>query len=319
MFADVTRRAILSNIWKTTSIAMLIAASLSTSALASIEIAVQPTKKTAALVDDIGSADRLKYGDRLRTLTQALASAACQLSAGIDVDASKAILENGIQEFDYLSTSLRFGNAELNIIGEEVDPKTKRAMELLEREWTPMKAAFSDIHDSGDDANALSVIYNGNDRLLKWAGVLETQLEAQYSNPTELLQSDAMLMEISGKQAMTTQRLSFIACKIRSGTQTDDEVAGLKELVKQFDFSVRALQTGRPELGLNAAPTPEISAKLDAIIDDWGDIGGKLSALATSGAVSDDEAEEMTRALYQKMESMEKVTHLYTEYSRRVY
>ena len=309
----------MSNVWKTTSIAVLTTVLMSTSGLASVQPTIQPTDPSVGLVDDIGSADRIKYSDRLRTLTQTLASAACHLNSGIDVDVNKAILENGIQEFDYLSTSLRYGNAELNIIGEEGDPKTKRAMELLEREWTPMKAAFSDILETNDDANALSVIYNGNDRLLKWAGVLETQLEAQYSNPTELLQSDAMLMEISGKQSMTTQRLSFIACKIQSGTQTDDEIAGLKELAEQFDFSVRALQTGRPELGLNAAPTPEISAKLADIIDGWDDISGKLNTLASTGVVSQEDVKQIGRALYQKMETMEKVTHLYTEYSRRVY
>ena len=270
-------------------------------------------------VEDLGAADRIEAGERIRTLTQKLGSAACHLHAEVDVEVSEKILNAGVAEFDKLIDALEFGDESLHIIGGEEKPRMLRHIASLRKEWAVVRPAYKLIKADHQDREALEVIFDETNKMLKAASILVAELEGEYTNPTELLQSDMLLIEVSGQQAMATQRLSFEACRIWSGHGNEKDREELKQYTAQFEFAVKALLTGQPQLGLMPAPNAAIADKLTKAVSDWDDIRWKLENLAENSSISTEEATKLCRILFKKMAVMEKVSHMYVEHSRRVY
>ena len=302
-------------------VAPALVASIALSALPGMATATSapPQLLDIGFVEDSGAADRIEAGDRLRTLTQTLASAACHVNSGVDVKASKKILKGGLKTFDKILNALEHGDVSMHILGAEERPSTLRDIAKVRDHWGPMRDAYATLIDTPDDSAALDVVYAGTEDLLEETKVLLVHLTAEYTNPTELLQADQLMMDVAAGQAMASQRLSYEACRIWSGTATQKHKDELRELTGQFEFAVNALANGAPQLGLQAAPTPEIKAKLEKAISNWDDVSWKLLTLADAETLDHEEATKLCRVLYGKMAVMEKISHMYTEYSRRVY
>lgn len=270
-------------------------------------------------VEDTGAADRIEAGDRLRTLTQTLASAACHAANGVDVEPNRGVIKNGAATFDALMNALRNGDEQFHIIGPEKRGSTIRLLDTMEAEWSPVRDALAVLAEDLSDADALNVIYETNDTFYEASKALLAKLEGEYSNPVELLQSDVILIDISGQQATAAQRLAYEACRVWSGVATQKDKDELLQLTQQFAFAVNALHDGAPEFGVMAAPTEEITLALEEVVADWESIAWKLENLAASETITPDEASFLCKVLFKKMVAMEKVTHMYAEYSRRVY
>ena len=281
--------------------------------------ATQGHVQLAGLVADVGAADRILYGDRLRTLTQVMASAACHVKADVDYKQNRQLLRAGIDQFDVILDALEFGNPDLHIIGVETDSKILRKLAEVRRKWDILKPSYLVIKEDPENDEARAIIYTKTDMLLESTGILLAYIEAAHSNPVELLQSDALLLEIVGRQAMVSQRLSYEACKVWSGIGKEQDIKDLHELTAMFERSITALLKGEPMLGIKPAPTEEIAAGLNSVLSDWNKIGWKLRTLADNGTISKEEIEYLCRKLFGKMARIEKITHQYAEYSRRVY
>ncbi|MEM9341869.1 MAG: type IV pili methyl-accepting chemotaxis transducer N-terminal domain-containing protein [Pseudomonadota bacterium] len=277
------------------------------------------TPTQAGFVEDTGAADRIEAADKLRTLTQTLASAACHAANGVDVEANRGVLTNGAAKFDALLNALRHGDEQFHIIGAEKRGSTIRMLDTMDAEWAPVHAALDTLAADLTDAAALSVIYANNATFYEATKVLLAQLEGEYSNPVELLQSDVILIDIAGQQATAAQRLAFEACLVWSGVATQKEKDELLQLTQQFAFAVNALHDGAPEFGVMVAPTEEITLALEEVVEDWDSIAWKLENLAASESITPDEASFLCKILFKKMVAMEDITHMYVEYSRRVY
>lgn len=272
----------------------------------------------AGFVADTGAADRIEAGERLRTLTQALGSAACHLQAGVDTDASARILTEGQAEFERLMTALEQGDTDLHILEAETHPRVLRLLAALRDEWNVVRPAYDQIKSTSDDA-ALATVFTETNKMLTVADKLVAELEGQYTNPTELLQSDMLLIEVAGKQAMASQRLSFEACRVWSGHGTDKDRDELRQYSAQFEFAVKALLDGAPQLGIAPAPNAMIQKSLSQAISNWDEVRWKLENLSAESEISTDEATKLCRVLYGKMAKMQKIAHMYVEHSRRIY
>jgi len=82
-----------------------------------------------------------------------------------------------------------------------------------------------------------------------------------------MMQSDAMLVDISGRQRMLTQKMSKESCLFWSGQSAIADELG--STVEMFDVSLQALRNGLETAGVKAAPTAEIAEGLDVVWNHW--------------------------------------------------
>ncbi|MEL6838641.1 MAG: hypothetical protein AAFP85_05075 [Pseudomonadota bacterium] len=273
----------------------------------------------AGFVEDTGAALRIEAGDELRVVSQEVPSAVCHLHNGVAPELAADLLIEGVEKFDRLLSALMVGDADFGIIGGEEKPRTIRLLDDLQVDWKTMRAAALSVHDNPNDETSVSLVYGMASDMLEKTYVVLSELEAEYSNPVELLYSDAMLLEVSGRQAMLTQRISYLACRKWSSSADNEYIDLLRTATEQYRFAMQAMQNGAPELGVNPPPTPEIDAALHAVGDDTELVLGKIDTLFETGALSAERAADLYAIMADKMHKMEKIAHLYAEYSKRVY
>lgn len=270
-------------------------------------------------VEDTGSANRVVAGDVLRTVSQEIPSAVCHLHNNVASGTSAELLMEGVGKFDLMLDALINGNEDLSIIGGEERRKTKTMLEDLQSAWGPFREAALKVHNDPSDKVALTIVYDNASAMLDQTYALLTEIEAQYANPVEFMQSDVMLLEVAGRQAMMTQRMSYLACRQWSGAATDNYVEELRTTADRFDFAMNAMRNGMPEVGIKPPPTDEIASLLDEAASDWSIITGHLDVISTSDDPGDDVTTDLYELLAVKMHKMEEVAQLYTEFAKRDY
>lgn len=269
-------------------------------------------------LEDTGTANRIVAGDLLRTLSQEIPAAACHLHNGVAIEEATDLLTTSIAKFDSVTLALLNGNEAIGIIGGETRRKTIVELEMLIAEWQTVRDAATTLLANPTDTDAAEIVYDSSKAMYEKTYHLSTELEAEYANPAEILQSDVMLLEISGRMASMTQRMAYEACRIWSGGTTDYFVKDLTETMDVFFASKVALRSGLPALGIQPAPTPEIAAGLDDITADWKVLSGYLNQVIAGEDVSVELREDLYHELAVKLYKVEAVEVLYQNYTKRV-
>ncbi|MEJ6403235.1 type IV pili methyl-accepting chemotaxis transducer N-terminal domain-containing protein [Yoonia sp. 2307UL14-13] len=273
----------------------------------------------AQFVEDTGAANRIEAGDILRTVSQEVAAAVCHFHNGVAPDLSEKLLNEGIGKFDVMLDALLNGNENLGIVGGEERRKTIALLEQVGASWQPTRDAALGVIAEPTDTSAVNVVYGSATTLLDQTYLLLSELEGEYANPVELLQADVMLLEVSGRQSMLTQRLSYLACRAWSGTADANYKETLATTLSQFDFAMGALRNGMPEMGIMPPPTDEIADLLERAAADWTVIEGHIATMNDADIADTETADALYRMLADKMYTMEEVAHQYALYSKRVY
>ncbi|MEL6513597.1 MAG: type IV pili methyl-accepting chemotaxis transducer N-terminal domain-containing protein [Pseudomonadota bacterium] len=299
----------------------LMSATLATMALSGTEVAVAApeTIVEVQLVEDIGAADRVEAVDRLRTLSQEVPSAACHLYNSVAVDESRTLLSEGSDEFDAILDALYNGNPAMNIIGAETNRKTLAELDKVKSIWSDIRPAVAAMLANSDDAAAIKIIKERNMPLYEETNILLSYISGEYSNPAELLQADAIMIDITGRQSMLTQMMAKDACKIWTGTADDAVVENLASSLSTFDLILNALRNGMPEAGVKAAPTPEIAGVLDGIAVSWSIVKPKLEGILAGNKLNEDQRTKLYTELNKKMYEFDDLVHLYTIYAKHQY
>ncbi len=274
---------------------------------------------TIGFVEDTGAAIRIEAGDALRTISQEVPAAVCHLHNGVAPELSAKLLREGLDNFDLMVDALLNGNPDFGIIGGEERGKTKRLIEEIQASWAPLRTAGEEILSDPSDESAVEVFYANASDMLDKTYYLLSEMEGQYTNPVELLYSDAMLLEVAGRQSMLSQRLSYLSCLVWSGAADDNYVDLLNTAAGQFKFAMAAMQNGAPDLGIQPPPTEEIATKLGEMASDFDVISGHLVTVMDTGNLEAEAASSLYTILADKMYKMDEIAHLYAVYSKRVY
>lgn len=261
-----------------------------------------------------GAAERLDAADRLRTLTQEVASAGCHLFNGISEAESRKLLEETKLEIIRILNALEFGDPDMGIIGEEHRRKTIADIHKVRDLWGPMEKAVYTLLDTPGDQTAIKVVKSGSDTLYEVASHLFSELSGEYANPFELTQLDALLIDIAGRQSMLTQRIAKEACEIWTGNRSDERMAALTKSVDTFQLGITALHDGMPALGIIPAPTEAIKLGLEEVVADWDKVREDLDAVIAGDPTDEIKVDLYTR-LNAKMYKMDAIVHLYTAYA----
>jgi len=262
-------------------------------------------------------ADRIRLADRLTMLTQRVAAASCSLTSDVAIDESHYHLEEAMYEFDVILKALRDGNEALHILGPEENRRTLHDLELLEAEWQSIHKSIESVLANGHDAESAHVIDDHNLKLLELSTVLASDISGQYTHPYEITQADSMLITIAGRQRMLTQKMAKDACEIWTGYHAEEGRTDLQETMVIFENSLTALRDGYPAAGIAKAPTPEIEADLDSLLDRWGILRGNLDTLIAGGTLNEDQKFEIFHDFNVELEELEHLIHDYKIYVER--
>ena len=268
------------------------------------------------VVGDAGATERVNFSGKLRMLSQRTAALSCNYRAGIGDEKTLSALIAAQTEFKKIITALEFGDPDLRIKGAEKRRKILHAIAEVHTEWDPISNAIDDLVQGKDTEAAMAVIDNGNMKLLGKTKLLVSEVSGVYSDPVAMLQSDAFLIDISGRQRMLTQKMSKEACLVWSGMHASETSEDLSGTMQLFDATLIALRDGYDGLGIKPAPTEEIKLGLEEIVADWSELKPLLAIAAEAQGAEQDKRTVALADLNTTLKKMNSVVGLYTVYAK---
>ncbi len=221
--------------------------------------------------------ERINLSGKLRMLSQRIPAAACHVNEGIAVDNASALLESATAEFEQILLALEFGDEDLNILMPETRRKSLERIHALRDIWIPFKtAADAAISGSASDAD-IDLLMTENLKVLSAAQLVVEELVKQYANPNAATRASLMLIDISGRQRMLTQKMSKETCMIAAGHDATNTIESLTGTAQIFEASLEALRFGMPAVGIGPPPNPEIANGLQGVLDDWTSVAPLIS------------------------------------------
>ncbi len=265
---------------------------------------------------DVGASERVGYAGELGAVTQHLVAAACNLNAGIAVEASQENLNDSITYFEDIINALTNGDEELGVIGEEKRARTLTAINDLNQKWAPLRdVAVNTVANAGNQEQIASLASQSN-AILEAAFVLQGEVSGQYADPVSLSQADAVLIEIAGRQRLFAERMSKDLCLISSDVVAETASEELTTTIDIFDLSLNGLQKGVPEMGVSGPPTPEIEEGLANVAAKWAALMPVLKSVATGESLDMGARAAAYTDLLVLERDLDEIVHQYSENSK---
>jgi len=270
----------------------------------------------AQFVEEVGASQRIDLSGKLRMLSERIPALACNRQAGILPETTGPLLEQSITEFDMIIQALKFGNEDLGIIGAEERRKTIAAIDVVLDHWTSLHDKADDIAATGGNIDEVIILAQNAEPMLAEAQLLVSEISGQYADPTELLQSDALVIDFAGRQRMLAQKMSKDVCLIETGVEVEASMAELATTSQMFDTTLNALRNGMPEAGIAAATDPEIVAGLDTVHKDWIELQPAVERTLAGEVLNTEERSLILTNFDQMTADMNAVVNLYSAASK---
>ena len=248
-----------------------------------------PSVTFAQFVDDNGASARVDQAGKLRMLSQRVTATACYVRAGVDTASTLPALIGATDEFEAILNALQNGDPERGIFGAEERRRTQVGLQKLHDDyWVAFAEQARLISAGAGDATNVAAMATQSQPLLEFAMRMVSEISGQYSDPTILLQADAMVIDIAGRQRMLSQRISKNACLLGTGLGTEATMAELAATVSVFDTSLHALYHGMTDAGVKPPPTEEIADALGKVVERWNALQPVLASVSWDGSVDSD-------------------------------
>lgn len=267
-------------------------------------------------VKDTGASERMNLSGKLQMLSQRIPATACYKHAGIEPDAADAVMVAAKTEFGRILKGLEVGDTSLGILGPETDRKVLAGLKKLNSLWDAVQGDIERIHTTGGTDAAVTHLAEQSHEVLRIAKLLVAAVMAEHSDPTAVLQADAVTIDIAGRQRMLAQRISKNACLLMTGLGGQGTVEDLAKARMIYDASVNALRFGLPATGIVATENPEILAKLDKVLALWQDTQPLLDNVTTANGLSAEEKANVYAAMNSLTGQMNTIVGLYTADSK---
>ncbi|MFA8442763.1 type IV pili methyl-accepting chemotaxis transducer N-terminal domain-containing protein [Yoonia sp.] len=225
-----------------------------------------------------GGKARVSRSANLRSLTESVASASCRVNGGIDVAQAQLELASARADFDRIIDGLVNGNAALGMPGAEQRGRTITALNETAAMWEPLEGAAARLASGAASAGDAEAIGNGYAALFNQTEQLASVISGQYSDPQQLLQSDATVLNFAIRQRALAYRMTREMCELATGTGQSETQDALKATVDLFGQTLTALRDGFPAAGINPPPNDAVRDSLDATFALWQDGRGIFDA-----------------------------------------
>lgn len=269
------------------------------------------------VIEEENAQERINYSGKLRMLSQRIPSAACNYVQGIDKESSGALLASATAEFDQILAALEHGDPGLNIQATEKRRKTLSKISELRTKWEPFKAAAEAVTNGEATEEDVAFILRENGSVLGTAKELVSELVKQYSNPNAVPFADLMLVDISGRQRMLTQKMSKESCMMTSNLGDAQTLEALVGTMTVFENSLDALRHGMPAVGIKSPPNKTISKGLDEVLAEWTEVKPFLETVMAGEDIDDAERADKFNRLNVTMAKMNQVVGMYAEATKR--
>lgn len=268
---------------------------------------------------DVGASERIDFAGRLHMLSQRIAASSCNLEAGVETEISRGLLAGSTLELKRIMQALRYGNPRMKIIGEEDNPRILSVFNGIETQWTPVNLTITSVLEQGGSQQDFEVISRWNEPFLEASKLLVSEIAAEYSDPADLLQRDAILVDIAGRQRMRTQLILKQACAIWKDGGTQAEKDALFDTIQMFERTLTALRYGSEDAGFTAAPTPELEAALSTLAREWDKTKLSLATVAQGRALSDAAKGELYLTLNEMLIQSGGIVSQYARFSKNIF
>lgn len=234
-----------------------------------------------------GGKARVNNSAKLRALAEGISAASCRMAAGIDTEATSSALAAMQNNFNTILTGLEQGSSAMGMPGEERASAVLKSIWAVQEDWAPMDAAVTSVlnGNTGDAAT----ISNGRGKLFEDALILASDVSGAYSDPQELLQSDAITFNFIGRQRELANSMSRMVCELATGTASDSTRDDLKQAVNLFDASLNALRNGFPDAGISPPPNEAVAESLTQMATLWTEDKAILDAVMGGGEASEED------------------------------
>ena len=234
-----------------------------------------------------GGKARVNNSAKLRALAEGISAASCRMAAGIDAEATGTALAAMQNNFNTILTGLEQGSSAMGMPGEERGSAVLKSIWAVQEDWAPMDAAVAGmLNGNTDDA---SVIRSGHSALFEHALILASDVSGAYSDPQELLQSDAITFNFIGRQRELANSMSRMVCELATGTASDGTRDELKQAVNLFDASLNALRNGFPDAGISPPPNDAVAGSLAQMAELWSEDKAIFDAVLGGAEASEDD------------------------------
>jgi hypothetical protein len=216
-----------------------------------------------------GGKARVNRSASLRSLTEAMASASCRVNAGIGAESAQTQLASVRADFDKIIDGLINGSAALGMPGAEGSGRTLNALTTTAQSWGPLNAAAQNLASGAGTGEDAATIKAGFADLFELTEQLAAVVAGQYTDPTQLLQSDATVLNFAVRQRALAYRMTRAMCELATDSASADAQQELATSVDQFQQTLIALRDGFPAAGINPPPNDAVRASLDSTFEIW--------------------------------------------------
>jgi hypothetical protein len=225
-----------------------------------------------------GGKARVNRSASLRTLTEAVASASCRVNGGIGAETAQSQLSSLRADIHKIIDGLVNGNPALGMPGAEGSGRTINALSATAASWKPLDMAAQKLA-SGTGTNAdAATIDQGFADLFEQTEQLAAVVAGQYTDPSQLLQSDATVLNFAVRQRALAYRMTRAMCQLATNAASADTQQELATSVDQFQQTLLALRDGFPAAGINPPPNDAVRASLESTYQIWQEQRGIFDA-----------------------------------------
>lgn len=281
------------------------------------DLAEQAKVIGAVLGVEDNAEQRINFSGKLKMLSQRIPAAACHLTQGIDPEGASKLIVAAPAEFEKILSALEFGDDELNTVHPEDRRMTLHKLHELRQKWEPMKAAASKIADAtaNDD---VSYVLTHNMVVLGGAQSLVSELVQQYSNPNAVTFAGLLLVDISGRQRVLTQKIAKESCIMTTVYESEETANDLQGTMSIFEASLEALRFGLSDLGIKTPPSTSISEGLETVVADWSSVKPYITNVIAGGELDAPEAVTKFQGLNTTMANMNNAVGMYAAATKPV-
>ena len=238
---------------------------------------VEAQSMNPALYD--GGKARVNRSASLGGMTEQMASASCRFTAGFGGEQAADELKHVHDYFDAILDGLAAGDRALGMPNAETAPRIINAIMATDQLWEPIEAAAAKMIDNSATAADADIIRQSYKAMFDQTVILAADVSGAYTNPQELLQSDATVLNFASRQRALAQRMTRAACEIASGTGSDATLGELAATVDMFELSMVALRDGYPAAGVNPPPNEAVKSSLESTYAIWQEGRGIYDAI----------------------------------------
>jgi hypothetical protein len=206
----------------------------------------------------------INLAGRQRMLTQKMSKEMLLVAKGIDADANRTSLGKTAELFDTTLKGLINGDAELGL------PPTEG--KTIVRQLGKVQGLWSEFHGIVD------AVVKGGEVPVDKVATLNLPLLKNMNTAVRLYEKEAkkatgrsagVVINLSGKQRMLTQKMSKEMLLVALNHKVDDNKGNLRGTASLFDRTLKGLRDGDDDLGLPPTKDPAIIAQLDKVASIW--------------------------------------------------